>query len=265
MYSIEKLQYLRMLQKQADELKDEMSSKELKNQNATAPPPVPSQTQVQSQSRDVDPTTSITSSENKGSPHINVGSTDGKKDVLGKDSRSGGHEKRKRRKNKLKSKTVFPQEAMTATQMEAQLNNSLSQIHTLWELDTETSYLQDFSFVGDPLLCQELSWFQLHNINYFGHIGGFDALLARIGGSQCPINFDCLIQMLQCLASLRDYFNTDFLDHYVLRLTTSLQCYFNGLPDSAVKDLNRNIVDKILKVFNCILINVINHFIEIHI
>ncbi|ETO32539.1 hypothetical protein RFI_04578, partial [Reticulomyxa filosa] len=86
------------------------------------------------------------------------------------------------------------------SELESELQDTLSKLQILWEFESETSYLEEFTFAGEPTACQHISWFRLHNINYFGHIGGFDRLLARIEHASCPISLNELVNILRPVA-----------------------------------------------------------------
>ncbi|ETO14423.1 DUF747 family protein [Reticulomyxa filosa] len=87
-------------------------------------------------------------------------------------------------------------------EFETELKDMLSKLQLLWEFETEQSYLEEFVFVGKTSACQSASWFRLHNINYFGHIEGFNAILDRIEYGQCPITHNELINIIRPLAQV---------------------------------------------------------------
>ncbi|ETO37056.1 Ubiquitin carboxyl-terminal hydrolase family protein [Reticulomyxa filosa] len=144
-------------------------------------------------------------------------------------------------------------------EMEKELELLKSQLTTLWEFEDETAYLEDFTFAGKNPASQSLSWFRLHNINYFGHIGGFDIILERISRSHCPISFNELVNILRPAAQLRDLINTKYFDEYISKAKVALVSYFNDLPDDIVKGLNRNVVDKALRNMHYMMDSVLTH------
>ena len=85
----------------------------------------------------------------------------------------------------------------------AELKRIRQSVQEKWEIETLNDYPSIASnFCGSEDSARRESWFVVQNIDYFGRIGGFDAIIQRIGHALCPFAISDVVNLIRPVAQV---------------------------------------------------------------
>lgn len=100
------------------------------------------------------------------------------------------------------------------------------------------------SFAGKTRRAQMCSYYLIQNINYWGHIGGFQAQLDRLRCLDAPLSLQGLLRIVQPIAEIRQLLNEEFLLTFVPSLQQAFAEHVLALPDDTLKGLTRQALNR---------------------
>eukprot|EP01084_Bolivina_argentea_P061499 112394_1 len=116
----------------------------------------------------------------------------------------------------------------------------------VYELSYYKSYPNEyFTYCCD---IENRSYFQVANINLFGKIGGFNAILNRISNTECCLSVSDAINLIQPIVHLRDLYNHKYFQLLIHTLQNTLLYYYRNLSDITVRSTSFEQVYKLINL-----------------